>query len=88
MIQGGQDLRFSLKPAHSLGILGKLLGQDLQRHIPVQLGIGGTVNLAHASFANFLKNLLMANGLADHRMLPHAMQLGSMLRVGDAQGNK
>ncbi len=26
MIQGGQDLRFSLKPGHSLGIRGKLLG--------------------------------------------------------------
>ncbi len=66
VIQGGQDLHFPLKPGHSLGIRGKLLGQDLQRHVPVQLGIGGTVDHSHAAFTDLLQNLVMANGRADH----------------------
>ncbi len=54
MIEGSQDLRFSLEPAHSLAVRGKLLGQDLQRHVPVQLGIGGTVDHSHAPFTDLL----------------------------------
>ncbi len=72
---------------HSLRIGGKLLGQDLQRHIPVQLGIGGTVDLSHTTFANFLQNLGMANGRSDHESPPHAMQLGAMLRREAAKDN-
>jgi len=56
--------RFPLEPGHSLGIRGKLLGQDLQCHIPVQLGIGGTIHHTHTPFADFLQNLVMANGRA------------------------
>ncbi len=55
---------------HSLRIGGKLLGQDLQCHVPVQLGIGGTVDLSHASFAYLLKNFVVADRLADHEV-PH-----------------
>ncbi len=29
------------------------------------------IHLSHAALADLLKNLVMANGLSDHRMLPH-----------------
>ena len=43
-----------------------LWGQDLERHVPVQLGIGGPIHHAHAPFTDLLQNLLMTDGLADH----------------------
>ncbi len=70
MIQGGQDLRFSLKSAHSLGIRGKLLGKDFQGDVPVQLGIGGPVHLSHPALAYLLKNLVMADGRTEHGTPP------------------
>ena len=33
-------------------IAGKRLGQDLQRHLAVQLGIGGLVDLSHPALAD------------------------------------
>ncbi len=59
-------MAFSLGRDNTLGTIRKLLRQDFQRHVPVQLGIGGTVDFAHASLANFLKNLVMRDGLAEH----------------------
>ncbi len=44
--------RFSLKAAHALGIGGKLLGQDFECHVSVELGIGGTIDFSHAALAD------------------------------------
>ncbi len=52
-----------------------------------QAGILSTVHYSHATFTDLLKNLVMANGLADHESPPHAMQLRPMLRSGGAKGN-
>ncbi len=88
MIQGGQHLRFSLESTHSLGIRGKLLGQYLQRHVPIQLGIGGTVDLSHTPLAYFLSDFVVADGRSDHTIPPHcAVQLGSMVRREAAKDN-
>jgi len=46
----------------------KSLGQDLQCHVPVQLGIGGPVEFAHTTFAYFLQNFVMGDGLADQKV--------------------
>ena len=67
---GSQHLGFSLKPAHALGIGGKLLGQDLERHILVELGIGGTVDLAPTAFTDFLQDFVGADGCCDCGMPP------------------
>ena len=75
MVQRGQDLCFPLKAAHALGIGGKLLGQDFQRHVPVQLGIGGTVDLAHPTLAYQFQDFVMANGGADYGAIPLVMLL-------------
>jgi len=59
-----------LKPAHALGIGGKLLGQDLERHVPVELGIGGAVDGAHTAFTDFLQDLVRADGCSDDGYAP------------------
>jgi len=44
--------------------------------------------ISHTALAYFLKNLVMANGLADHEVSPHcAMQWPSMLRLDRVKGN-
>ncbi len=48
MIEAGKNLRLTLEPGQPIRISGKRLGQDLQRHLPVELGIGGLIDLAHA----------------------------------------
>jgi len=35
-----------------------------------QVGVLSTVHLSHASFTDLLKNLVMANGRADHTIPP------------------
>ena len=43
---------FPLEPRQAVRISGKRLGQDLQRHLAVQLGIGSLIDLAHAPLAD------------------------------------
>ena len=44
--------RLSLEPAKPIGISRKRLGQGFQGHLPVQLRIGGPVDLPHAALAD------------------------------------
>ncbi len=54
----------------------------------VESGVFGEIDFAHTSLAYFLKNLVMANGRADHTIPPHcAVQLGPMLRREAAKDN-
>ena len=41
MVQVGKNLRLALEAGDPIRISRKRLGQDLQCHLPVQLGIGG-----------------------------------------------
>jgi len=43
----------------------KLLRQNLQGHLPVQLGIGGLIDLAHAPLANPGGDVIVAESRAD-----------------------
>ena len=52
MVQTGEHLRFTLEPGQSIRICRKRLGQGLERHLPVQLRIGGLIDLAHAPLAD------------------------------------
>ena len=75
VIERSQQFGIPLKPGQSLGIGGKLLGQDFQRHVPVQLGIGGTVDLAHPTLAYQFQDFVMANGGTDYGAIPLVMLL-------------
>ncbi len=52
MVQRGQDFGFTFKPGESIRILSKRLGENLQGHLTLELGIGGLIDLAHAAFAD------------------------------------
>ena len=45
MVETGEDLRLTLEPRQPIRISRKRLGQDLQRHLTVQLGVGGLIDL-------------------------------------------
>ena len=47
MVEAGEYLRLSLEPGETIRIGGKRLGQNLQRHLPVQFGIRGLIDLSH-----------------------------------------
>jgi hypothetical protein len=41
MIQRCEQLRLTLKPGEPLGVVGELVGQDLDRHLPRKIRILG-----------------------------------------------
>ena len=67
MAQGGQNLRLPLKPRQPVRITGQELGQDFQSHIPVQPGIGGSIDLTHSAFTELLGDSVVSEGSSDHR---------------------
>ncbi len=46
----------------------------------------GEIDLSHAILAYFLKNLVMADGRADHEVSPHCAVIQKLRRVG-VEGN-
>ena len=65
MVQRGQDFDFPLRPSKTIRIFGKRLRQDLQRHLPVQLGIGGLIDLPHAPLADQGGDVVVAESVTD-----------------------
>ena len=62
MVQRGEDFGFALKPGQSIGIVCKGLGQHLQRHVPVELGVSGSIHLTHAAFVDLGGDGIRAEG--------------------------
>ena len=48
VVEGSENLRLPLKPRQAIRISRKRLRQYLQRHLAIQLGIGGLIDLFHA----------------------------------------
>jgi hypothetical protein len=66
VIERSEDLGFPLKTCHALGVSSKDLGQNFERYIPVQLGVVGTVDFSHPSFADLLDDLVVRDGPLHH----------------------
>src|SRR5437667_1745782 len=49
MIERGEHFRFTLEAGDAVMIAGKFVGQDLDGHFTLQLGIACAINLSHAS---------------------------------------
>ena len=58
MIQRRQNFGLALKPAHSRGIMRKLLWQDLDRDLAFQLRVPGAIHLSHAALAEQTSDLM------------------------------
>ena len=50
--------------SEAIRIVGKRLRQDLQCHVPVQLGVSRSIHLAHAAFADLGGDGIRAEGRA------------------------
>ncbi len=59
MHQPGDGSHFEVEPTHQLGIIGELLGKDLQRHVPLHRAMLSSKDLAHSSRTNLLKDLVL-----------------------------
>ena len=66
MIERSQHLGFPLETAYALLVLRKDRGQDLERHLTVQPGVGGPIHFAHASGTELVGDLVMRDQLSNH----------------------
>ncbi len=68
MIQRRQDLGLALESRQTLGIARHRLGQHLDRHLPPELGVLGTVDLTHAALTELGGDLEMGKRCANHEV--------------------
>ena len=52
VVQRREDFRFALKACEPIGITRDRRRQDLDRDLPLQVRVGGAVDLAHPAHAN------------------------------------
>ena len=71
MVQRGEDFGFALEAREAVGVSRERLGQGLERHVAVELGVAGTVDLAHPPGADEGGHVVVRQACADgqgHRM--------------------
>ena len=64
-MRGSVDRSLTLEPGEPIRISGKRFRQDLQHDLPIQLGIGGLIDLAHAALADEGGDVVVAELGAD-----------------------
>jgi len=62
VIERRQDLSLALEALHALVVSGERFGQNFDRHLALQLRIGGAINLAHPASSNEGFDLVPADG--------------------------
>ena len=67
MVEAGEYLRLSLESRQPIRVSRKRLRQDLQCHLPVQLGIGGLIDLSHTPLTNEGGDVVVAESGADFK---------------------
>ena len=81
VIELGQQLGFPLKPGQSLGVPGELLGQHLDGHFTVEVGVLGPVDLTHTAFTDFLQNFVMTDACPDQDAPMQTVRIGVKSRA-------
>src|SRR5215831_745653 len=66
MIQRCKNFGFPLEAIHVPGITSKHLGQYLERNLAFQFRVGGAIHFTHTTFAEFRRDAIMRDRLADH----------------------
>jgi len=59
MVRRRKDLCLTLEASQSFRILGELIRQNLDRHIPAELSISRPINLAHPALPDGLDDLVV-----------------------------
>lgn len=67
VIQRSDDARFALETSQAVGIVRHFGGQDFESYVALKLGVGGAVDLAHASCADGGGDLVVGESAADQR---------------------
>ena len=52
MVERCERFRFALETSQPLRVAGERVGQDLDRHLALQIRVGGLIDLAHAAGAD------------------------------------
>ena len=60
VVEAGEDLRLPLEPGEAIRISREGVGEDLQRDLAVELGVGGLPDLAHAALAQEGRDVVLA----------------------------
>ena len=66
MVQGGKRRGFAIKACDAIPISRKGLGQDLDGHVTIELGVAGPTDFPHAALADLCCDLVMGDGQVDH----------------------
>ena len=66
VIERCDRLRFTLEPGPALLGGGQLRWEDLQRDLPIQLGVLSQINFSHAALTDLFQDLVVSEGLAEH----------------------
>src|SRR4051794_23128364 len=67
MIQRRQGFGFTLEPRQAIVIVSKHLGDNFDRHVPVELHVAGAKDLPHGAFADRRDDLVDADANAGHQ---------------------
>ena len=65
VVEGGEKVRLALEAAQALGVLRHLRRQHLDRHVAVEVRVGGPVHLAHAPGPERRRDPVVRQRLAD-----------------------
>ncbi len=65
MTEGGEDARFALEPPQAPGIAAEGVGQALDGDFPIERGVEGAVDAAHAARTQQVEDLVAADLLAE-----------------------
>src|SRR5207245_4219347 len=76
MIEGGEDLGFTLETRHAIGIERRRVGQDLYRNAATELGVARAIHFAHPACAERRDDFVEAESPAGlHRHVPRPILL-------------
>jgi hypothetical protein len=64
MAQGCQSLRFTVETSESFRVVSHRLGQNLDRHLPGEVRVGGSVDLTHATHTELGTDFVRADTTA------------------------
>ena len=68
MVERRRRPRLAREPIERAARLPDHVGQELERHLPPQLGVRGAIDDAHAAAAELLDDLVVRDAFADHGM--------------------
>ena len=65
MVEAGEDPRLPLEPGEAIRVRREGVGQDLQRDLAVELGVGGLPDLAHAALTEEGRDVVVPELVTD-----------------------